>query len=325
MLRSLTRVLCLVLATACTTEPSEPSELDGDGEFVEALSPALTGSYTRKASSPNRVSVYDAKGTWLATFTNGARTVRVRGPYRTFAEPSTTAATVRHHNWVRLLDAPFTGTVDYTWLDAALEDTSPDILGIAMQYIAGAPPITSGGLTIAGDAHFGALVNGYRDSGSDFYDYLGISWKYPTKTVVTPDPTQLGSLDCSGFQRMVWGYRGGITLAINPTADRSVLPRKSHDIYASGPGVMVIPNNGTQATDFSKLAVGDVVFHDADTSDGADIDHSGLFLGVDSQGHYRYVSSRRNPDGPTMGDYKGPSILDGDMLFGRSFRAARRF
>jgi hypothetical protein len=47
------------------------------------------------------------------------------------------------------------------------------MLAIAMQYIKGQPALMDGTLQIAGDASYGPLVDGQRQEGADFNDYLG--------------------------------------------------------------------------------------------------------------------------------------------------------
>jgi cell wall-associated NlpC family hydrolase len=54
--------------------------------------------------------------------------------------------------------------------------------------------------------------------------------------------------------------------------------------------------------DFSRIGIGDLVFFDADSKDGSQIDHVGMYLGRDSEDHHRFISSRKRADGPTMGD-----------------------
>jgi hypothetical protein len=49
-----------------------------------------------------------------------------------------------------------------------------------------------------------------------------------------------------------------------------------------------------------------------------------MYLGRDSREHYRFISSRKRANGPTMGDLGGKSILDGTNLYARTFRAVRR-
>ena len=102
------------------------------------------------------------------------------------------------------------------------------------------------------------------------------------------------------------------------------MPRRAFEICDSAPGVLVLENTGTQVTDLSSLGIGDLLFFDADSSDGGQIDHVGMYLGRDSSGHHRFISSRKKADGPTMGDIGGKSILDGKGLYARTFRAVRR-
>jgi cell wall-associated NlpC family hydrolase len=283
---------------------------------------ARTYVITRQAN-PDRTIVRDSTGAWVATFTDDARTVNVAGPPRTFSD-STTTATVTTRTWVRLLAAPFAGTVDRAWLTDARTDRSPDVLALLMQYLSGAPPVYgTDGLQIAGDASFGPLqADGTRLEGSDFNDYLGIAWTYETGTTDQPEADQLRSLDCSGFVRTVFGYRSGLGMSLSP--DGRNLPRRAVDMAASAPGTMTIPDSGAPTVADGRLQPGDLVFFDASTNDGTAIDHVGVYLGLDSTGHDRFVSSRKSADGPTLGDTNGKSILDGTGLYATTFRAARR-
>jgi hypothetical protein len=88
--------------------------------------------------------------------------------------------------------------------------------------------------------------------------------------------------------------------------------------------VPITPNGGVQVTDFSRLGVGDLAFFDADAEDGVQIDHVGMYLGIDANDRYRLISSRKGADGPTLRAYKGKSVLDGTGLYAQSFRAVRR-
>lgn len=282
------------------------------------------GEFTmRRVADPSGTVVSDSAGRWLATFSDGASTVRLKGPSRTFRE-STTTATVTTTSWVRRLPAPFAGTVDTAWLKAALADTSDDILSLAWQYVTDAAArFDSSGRQYAGDGHYGPLQpDGTRQEGSDFGDYLGISWTYPDGIVDAPEPDQFLSLDCSGFIRMVWGYRSGMTVTGAP--DGVHLPRRAVQMLDSAPGVVTIRNAGVKATAYSRLAAGDLVFFDVSTDDGALVDHVGMYVGVDSSGHHRFVSSRKTSDGPTMGDGGGRSIVDGSGFYATGWRAARR-
>ncbi len=87
---------------------------------------------------------------------------------------------------------------------------------------------------------------------------------------------------------------------------------------------MVIPNTGTRPPNSSALLPGDLVFFDASTHDGTQFDHVGIYVGVDSAGAPRFVSSRKSADDPTMGDIRGRSTLSGTGLYATTFRSARR-
>jgi hypothetical protein len=281
------------------------------------------GTYQcRRLSDPDRTEVQTATGGWLATFTDGAYTVTLAGPERTFTEPSA-AQPVVTSVWVRVLPAPFDGTVDTGWLDGALADQSPDIFAFAMEYVHGAPPLLDDqGLKVGGEAQYGPLgPDGKRKEGADFNDYLGISWRYGDRTD-RPERSQANCLDCSGFMRIVWGYRAGLPLALTP--DGVGIPRRAFEILDGAPGVIVVPNGGAQVTDLSRLAPGDLVFFDADPDDGPQIDHVGMYLGADMGGRHRFISSRKTNNGPTLGDSGGASRLDGRGFYARTFRAVRR-
>lgn len=295
--------------------------------LASAPLPAATAGAAREwrlktLSSPARVQVLDGRGV-VATFTVGARTVNVRGPVRTFAEPTTTAATISSATRVRLLREPFAGTVDRAWLEAALADASPDVLALSLQYVLGAPTVADeSGRVISGDASYGPLqLDGTRQEGSDFNDYLAVPWHYDG-VVDNPEAAQAGSLDCSGFLRMVLGYRSGLALTLNPDGVR--LPRRAHQMLSSAPGLVTIANSGARPTSTAALAPGDLVFFDASTDDGTAVDHVGLYLGVDSAGAARFISSRKTADGPTLGDVSGRSVVTGTGHYALAWRAARR-
>lgn len=95
-------------------------------------------------------------------------------------------------------------------------------------------------------------------------------------------------------------------------------------MLSAAPGVIVIPNSGAQVAKFTRLQGGDLVFFDASTDDGTAIDHVGMYLGVDSAGHHRFISSRKRVNGPSLGDTGGRSLLDGTGHYAVAFRATRR-
>lgn len=285
-------------------------------------------------TNPDRLEVRDSENNWLATFTSGSYTVTLHGPQRTFSEQDVSIA---HTTWVRTLPAPFSGQLDSDWLTQALatnQQQVPDILAIAMQYIQGAPAVLDeSGLQIAGDAGYGPEKDGQRQEGADFNDYLGIRWQYEEDGSDRPESDQFRCLDCSGYMRMVWGYRhnfsgsgfaDAIPLSLEIKPDSSTMPRRAWQICAGAPGITVIPNNGVQITDFSKLGIGDLVFFDASEDDGAAIDHVGMFIGLDATDKYRFISSRKSINGPTLSDFRGKSVLNGEGLYAKSFRAVRR-
>lgn len=90
------------------------------------------------------------------------------------------------------------------------------------------------------------------------------------------------------------------------------------------PSTEVVPDRGRPATEYGRLQPGDLVFFDTDPVVDRAIDHVGVYLGVDHEGHHRFVSSRSVAGGPTFGDLGGSSVLDGEGHYSAAFRAARR-
>src|SRR5512144_3019144 len=73
------------------------------------LSPTSRYTYQRVTSPTAGTAAYDAAtGAWVATFTDGAYTVRLAGPSRTLTEPNVAARVVTTY-WVRALPRPFNG------------------------------------------------------------------------------------------------------------------------------------------------------------------------------------------------------------------------
>jgi cell wall-associated NlpC family hydrolase len=290
--------------------------------------------------NPERVEVFDGDAR-VATFTLGCYTVTMTGPERTFAETFVVngerrLAQVTHTTWVRAAPGPVTENVDQRWLRHALaanDAGTPDVLALGMQYVKDAPPITLGDVQIAGDASYGPLQSdGSREEGSDFNDYLGLRWLYPSDPLDLPELRQKQCLDCSGYIRMIWGFRhhlpdtgylDTVPLCLDPKQGLA-LPRRAVQMCDDATGIVLIENTGEQVTNFGPLEIGDLLFFDADDNDGDAIDHVGMYLGIDANGRHRFISSRKTADGPTLGDVGGPSLLDGTGLFARSFRAVRR-
>lgn len=282
--------------------------------------------------------VHDDSGIHVAVLTIGAYTVALKGPPRRFDEP-TASDPIEHDVWIRTLPSPFQLATSRPWLHRWLEwallanaTGVPDVLAIAMQYLRGAPDLHEDNLNVAGEAGYGPLVEGRRQEGSDFNDYLGIEWKYGPGQIDRPEAAQIRCLDCSGYMRMIWGFRhnlGGsfrdrIPLSNVARADRSALPRRAYQMFEHGPGVVVTRRRDGVPADVSALQVGDLVFFDADPLDGSQVDHVGMYLGIDQGGHARFISSRKRHNGPTFGDKGGRSILDGSGLYARAFSGGRR-
>ncbi|WP_327581105.1 tachylectin-related carbohydrate-binding protein [Nonomuraea sp. NBC_00507] len=280
-------------------------------------------SFTGYAAGKHGQTIYYQDGQAGAVLTLRARTAILYGSPRKFAE-STTDATVSTRAWVRLLPEPWTPSADWasSWLSATIGSTQDDLLEIATQYITGARDQTKEGQRYAGDAHYGPVGEDGPNEGSDFNDYLGLDWTYGEK-VDRAEPEQKGALDCSGFVRMVYGYRGGYPVAIGTPAG-TALPRRAVQMHASALGVGVADGGTAKPGSYADLQPGDLLFWDASTDDGADIDHVGIFLGIDSEGGHRFLSSRKVVDGPTLGDRGGPSLLDDGTLYDRTWRAAKR-
>ena len=284
-------------------------------------------------SNPTRLEVRDASNNWLATYTNNAYTVKVKGPSRTFSEPvftetNTTQYTVTSNIWQRVLKSKFTGTVDEAQLENWLADTSPDTIAIAMQYVHGTPTVNVGNIRMSDNAEYGS------GAGADFNDYFGISWNYGTYGGTdAPESAEFGQMDCSGYVRMIFGYRQGMTLT-QTTRPGIAIPRTSAEQCNTSDslGITLVANTGARpaSSNYSKLTIGDLVCFDA-TPDGT-IDHIGIYMGVDSGGHYRFLSSRNSLLGPTMNDSGvssapcySPSTLDGCGWAPDGWRSAVRF
>jgi len=346
------RLLILAIVTlglvACTPDMTEPAEFgtkvpNGGGGGGTVKSPTTKVGKYEITTSNGLTNVYVVSGrtkTWAATFTTGTRTVTMSGDLRTFTENN---LSVEHNTWVRLLSAPFGGTVDTGWVGARLAENVtntnvPDILAISMEY------------TNAGNLNAKYGPDGTLDEGSDWSDYLGIDHQYVnhwsqslqkyTNWTHVAEADRLGALDCSGFIRMVFGYRGGITMMYNPDPNNpnSLFPRRSYQMWDSCIGKKVMSGYvfGAQDADtkLAQVRIGDLVFFNADTSSATElwrIDHVGMYLGVDENGNMRFIHSRRTDNrGPSFNyDGTGKSIINNDgtnnwLYYAKSLVGARR-
>ncbi|MFD7337828.1 NlpC/P60 family protein [Streptomyces violascens] len=124
-----------------------------------------------------------------------------------------------------------------------------------------------------------------------------MGWTYANGRHRGPRSDFYGSLDCSGFVRTVYGYRSGYPLEFGRPTGRA-LPRRAVMMAEDGPGATVVPNTHRQATDLARLQFGDLAFFNASPEAGRQVDHVGIYLGLDSTGHHRFISSRKTANGP---------------------------
>ncbi|MCM4079414.1 NlpC/P60 family protein [Paractinoplanes hotanensis] len=311
---------------------AQQREISIGGSVQAAQAPALQQYVVKRRPAPNRTEVLTKQGQLVAVMTDGTRTAHLQGPRRTFAEARFTSAKIITTEYVRLAPRSWTPAAVNepwfaTWLTKAVADRSPDILAIAFEYTYGAAPKKDkNGRQYSGDASFGPLSDidpDGRAENSDFYDYLGSRWEFVDGKDEKPSATHILSLDCSGFLRMVYGYRSGYPL-LGGNDKGPGLPRRALAMAANGPGVQLMPNTGKRATDIDRLMPGDILLFNAGPVQNKHIEHSGMYLGIDDQGHRRFISSRSQANGPTMGDLHGESILDGSGYWATRLRTARR-
>ncbi|MCA1671666.1 MAG: C40 family peptidase [Actinobacteria bacterium] len=287
-------------------------------------------SYSR-LTNPGRTLVSDTTGTVVATLTDGARTVNLVGPQRTFLEPDFTAATVTTHTWVRLLPGPWAPGAEQEpwfrpWLDQQLHNRDPDVLAVATEYLHHQPDIRdANNVRYRGDAEFGPPneTATSREENSDFYDYLGVPWSFSDGRQEFPDPIRYGNIDYSGYLRLVYGYRMGYPLLGTNTAGPG-LPRRASAMAEFGPGVVMVSDQGRPVDNYASLQPGDLVFFNVDPGIDPHVDHSGIYLGLDDSGHHRFISSRATANGPTLGDLGGTALLDDGGFYSTAFRTAKR-
>ncbi|MFJ6941004.1 NlpC/P60 family protein [Streptomyces sp. NPDC101132] len=242
-----------------------------------------------------------------------------------------TPPSVTHGDWVRVLPAPFDGT----WTPA-LEQTvrgwtgslAPDALAYAAMFLPGAPPVTSGagpaaGRKVLGEAQYSpADTYGDRTVGADFHEFMGVDWTFPDGRVKTADAAFLGSLDCSGYTRMVYGHHMGVPVADVNDPSPARLPRTSAQMADHAPGVRLARTSGATPDVLALLQPGDLLFWDTD-KDG-EVDHVGIHLGTDAAGKARFLSSRKTVNGPTMADVAGASLLDGGGTYDTTLHTVHR-
>ncbi|MER7892124.1 NlpC/P60 family protein [Micromonospora sp. NPDC094482] len=269
----------------------------------------------------------------VATLTAGARTVVVAGPPRQFTEPSTTPAVIDSTSWVRVAPRAWQAEHDLdekfaSWLLDQIEAKNPpvDVLAAAMQYLPDAPDgVNDDGVRYIGDAGFGYVHSADERDGADFYDYLEIPWKFSDSGRAKPSKRWDRDLDCSGYLRLIYGYRFGIPLfnaPVNTTVNG--LPRTASSMASYARSVLIAAgrNPSRAPTNLSAMQPGDLVFFALHDDPGL-ITHSGIYLGKDQDGGMRFVSSRGTVDGPTFGDVRGDGVVDSGY-FGERLRRVIR-
>ncbi|MFE7125312.1 C40 family peptidase [Streptomyces sp. NPDC057617] len=293
-----------------------------------------------RLKNPDRSVLRGGDGDILASFTDGARTATLTGPSRTFDEPANTSTRVVTENWVRLMPEAWTKGAEKEqwfkdWFKEYYGSEEDDLFAFAFQYVEGAPVKKDDeGVPYAGDASFGPLNpdgsegNDLRLEESDFYDYLGIPYTFRDGTTKEPQTARYRSIDCSGFIRTVFGYRGRYPLmASDDTGDG--LPRTANGMARSKAGVDIIKLSGPEPRyerpkSISVLQPGDLVFFKLDARTKSRLDHTGMYLGTDTDGHQIFISSREEANGPTIGDKGGTSRLDGNGYYAATLRSAKR-
>ncbi|MER6468588.1 NlpC/P60 family protein [Streptomyces collinus] len=296
-----------------------------------------TGKQTwERLHNPTRSVLRGENGDILGTFTDGARTATLRGPSRTFTEPAATKSRVVTQDWVRLMpEAWHKGAEKEKWFKDWFKEyngsEADDIFAIAFQYVQGAPVKKDDeGVPYAGDAVFGPFKEDGVDrlEQNDFYDYLGINYTFRNGTTMVARKERYRALDCSGFMRMVWGYRARFPLMATNT-DGDGLPRSADGMARSKVGVDVLKLSGpspwyTRPQNIDVVQPGDLLFFKMDHRTGNHLDHVAMYLGVDTDGHRVFISSRKEVNGPTMGDKGGASRIDGNGFYAGLLRSAKR-
>ncbi|WP_411088961.1 C40 family peptidase [Streptomyces sp. 061-3] len=292
-----------------------------------------------RLQNPDRTLLRGADGEVLASFTDGARTATLTGPSRTFTEPATTKSRVVTEDWVRLMPYQWKKGAEKEkwfkdWFKEFFGSEEDDLFAMAFQYVDQAPVKKDDeGVPYAGDANFGPINpngspgNDYRLEESDFFDYLGMPYTFRNGTTMQPRPERARSMDCSGFIRTVFGYRARYPLMATDTLGDG-LPRTANGMARSDRGTDIIELKGITPADRPKnidvLQPGDLVFFKLDQRTKQRLDHVGLYLGHDTDGHKIFVSSREEANGPTIGDKGGTSRLDGNGYYATTLRSAKR-
>lgn len=305
------------LLTGCTAEPAPRRPHFGGSPPVTGV--GLQQLYQlEQLHAPQRTVVRGADGRRLAELTHGCRTVLLPGKQRIFTEPATTRASVTTEDWVRVAPHRYSPALATDpgfaeWLQLQLADTTPDVLCVACEYITGkGEQHDTTGVRYAGDAGFGYINNESTRDGADFYDYLGIPWRWPDGKTSTPARKWRGTLDCSGYIRLIFGYRLGMPLHRGNRTVTDGLPRTAYAMAVRTPGTVIADAEAPDQApaDLTRVAAGDLAFFALHDDQPDLITHSGIVLGRDQRGEIRFVSARETADGPTFGDVGGAGVID---------------
>ncbi|MFJ6053678.1 C40 family peptidase [Streptomyces sp. NPDC092307] len=331
-------LLAAGLALTLSLNPRAQPLAPGGSTSQEHIRNTVTDQWQR-LSEPPRTVLRNGGGQAIALLTDGARTVVLTGPARTFTEPGTTDRRVVTTAWVRLLPQPWQEGAEHetwftAWLSATEADRTDDLLAIAFQYVHQAPVKRDAeGTPYAGDADFGPLNPDGREGKdlrleqSDFLDYTGVPYTFRDGTVRRPDPTRYRAMDCSGFMRMIFGYRARYPLLPDDRKGDG-LPRTANGIARSPAGTDILPLTGVDPIDrptrLAALQPGDLLFFKLDARTGTRLDHIGMYLGPDTRGTPLFISSREEANGPTISSKGGASALSGTGYYATALRSAKR-
>ncbi|MFE7134721.1 C40 family peptidase [Streptomyces sp. NPDC057638] len=315
-------------------------QLVTDSPQLQANTGGQSGTLTwERLKNPDRSVLRGDKGKVLATFTDDARTATLKGPSRTFSEPANTPKRIVTEDWVRLMPEPWRKGAEKEkwfkdWYKEFAGSQEDDIFAFGFQYIQDAPTKKDDeGIAYAGDAEFGPLNpngsvgNDLREELSDFYDYLEIPYTFRDGRTIQPEDKRARAVDCSGFMRLMLGYRARYPLASSDNAGGG-LPRTANGMARSDLGADVIPLKGVSVADRPKnidvLQPGDLVFFKLDGRTKERLDHMGIYIGHSTDGDMMFLSSREEVNGPTIGDQAGESRLNGNGYYPGAFRSAKR-
>lgn len=311
-----------------------------DTPLLQSSTGKETGEQSwERLKNPARSVLRGEGGEVVATFTDDARTATLKGPSRTFTEPSNTKSRVVTEDWVRLMPEPWRQGAEKEkwfkdWFKQYFGSEEDDVFAMAFQYVEGAPVKKDDeGIAYMGDAAFGPLNpngsegNDLREELSDFYDYLGIPYTFRDNTTIQPEAKRARAVDCSGYMRLLWGYRARYPL-MSSDGSGDGLPRTANGMARADIGADVVKLTGVgpegRPKNIDVLQPGDLVFFKLDARTKERLDHVGMYLGNDSEGHRIFISSREEVNGPTIGDKGGTSRLDGNGYYAKTLRSAKR-